>query len=129
LLVSAVAGVNVADPAIYEFDRYADDENHNRGSETALYEEGALSARLAYNWRDEYASATSGDAGNRPLIVRAMGQLDASISYELSSAVTIGLDAQNLTRSELKDYYGTPILPKSVNAFDRTFELSVRARF
>jgi hypothetical protein len=30
-----------------------------------------------------------------------MRQLDASISYELSSAVTIGLDAQNLTRSEL----------------------------
>jgi hypothetical protein len=48
---------------------------------------------------------------------------------ELSSAVTIGLDAQNLTRSELKDYDGTAILPKSVNAFDRTFELSVRARF
>lgn len=95
----------------------------------ALYEEGALSARLAYNWRDEYVWATSGDAANRPLIVKPMGQLDVSISYELSRAVTIGLDAQNLTRSELKDYYGTPILPKSVNAFDRTFELSVRARF
>lgn len=95
----------------------------------ALYEKRALSARLAYNWRDEYVWATSGDAANRPLIVKAAGQLDASVSYDLSSAVTIGLDAQNLTRNELKDYYGTPVLPKSVNAFDRTFELSVRARF
>ena len=57
------------------------------------------------------------------------GQLDASLSYELSSAITIGLDAQNLTRNELKDYYGTAILPKSVNAFDRTFEFSIRASF
>ena len=88
-----------------------------------------IRARLAYNWRDEYVWATSGDAANRALIVKAAGQLDASVSYDLSSAVTIGLDAQNLTRNELKDYYGTPILPKSVNAFDRTFELSVRARF
>jgi hypothetical protein len=37
-----------------------------------------------------------------------MGRLDASISCELSSAVVIGLDAQNLTRSELKDYHGRP---------------------
>jgi TonB-dependent receptor len=95
----------------------------------ALYDSGSLSARLAYNWRDKYVSTTSGDAANRPLIVKAMGQLDASISYDLSSAVTIGLDAQNLTRNELKDYYGTPLLPKSVNAFDRTFELSIRASF
>ncbi|HEX2099940.1 MAG TPA: hypothetical protein VHF69_04725, partial [Candidatus Synoicihabitans sp.] len=95
----------------------------------ALYDRGPLSARLAYNWRDKYVSATSGDAANRPLVVKAMGQLDASISYDVSSAVTIGLDAQNLTRNEMKDYYGTPILPKSVNAFDRTFELSVRASF
>jgi iron complex outermembrane recepter protein len=95
----------------------------------ALYEQGPLSARLAYNWRDKYVSATSGDAANRPLIVKAMGQLDASISYDLSSAITIGLDAQNLTRNELKDYYGTPVLPKSVNAFDRTFEFSIRASF
>jgi iron complex outermembrane recepter protein len=95
----------------------------------ALYDRGSLSARLAYNWRDKYVSATSGDAANRPLIVKAMGQLDASISYDVSSSVTIGLDAQNLTRNELKDYYGTPILPKSVNAFDRTFELSIRASF
>jgi iron complex outermembrane recepter protein len=95
----------------------------------ALYEKGALSARLAYNWRDEYVWATSGDASSRPLIVKAMGQLDASISYDLSSTVTIGLDVQNLTRNELRDYYGTPILPKSVNAFDRTFELSLRASF
>jgi iron complex outermembrane recepter protein len=94
-----------------------------------LYEQGPLSTRLAYNWRDKYVSTTSGDAANRPLIVKAMGQLDASISYELSGALTIGLDAQNLTRNELKDYYGTPLLPKSVNAFDRTFELSLRARF
>jgi iron complex outermembrane recepter protein len=95
----------------------------------ALYDRGSLSARLAYNWRDKYVFATSGDAANRPLIVDAMGQLDASLSYDVSSSVTIGLEAQNLTRNELKDYYGTPILPKSVNAFDRTFELSIRASF
>jgi TonB-dependent receptor len=95
----------------------------------ALYDRGPLTARLAYNWRDKYVSATSGDAANRPLIVKAMGQLDASIGYELSSALTLGLDAQNLTRNALKDYYGTPLLPKSVNAFDRTVELSIRVRF
>ena len=79
----------------------------------ALYDRGPLSARLAYNWRDKYVSATSGDAANRPLVVKAMGQLDASIGYDVSSALTIGLDAQNLTRNELQDYYGTPLLPKS----------------
>ncbi|WP_068084975.1 TonB-dependent receptor [Novosphingobium rosa] len=94
-----------------------------------IYEKGPVSVRVAYNWRSKYVETTSGDAANRPLIYKPIGQLDASISYDLTKKIAITFDATNLTRNTLNDYYGTPLLPKSVNAYDRTFEFGVRAKF
>jgi iron complex outermembrane receptor protein len=94
-----------------------------------IYEKGPISVRLAYNWRSKYVETTSGDAANRPLIAKPIGQLDASISYDLTPNISMTFDATNLTRNTLSDYYATPLLPKSVNAYDRTFEWGVRARF
>jgi TonB-dependent receptor len=94
-----------------------------------IYEKGPVSVRLAYNWRSKYVETTSGDAANRPLVSKPIGQLDASFSYDLTRKIALTFDATNLTRNTQSDYYGTPLLPKSVNAFDRTFEFGVRARF
>jgi TonB-dependent receptor len=106
-------------------------ENLSRNSYNlvGIYEKGPFSLRAAYNWRDKYVTATTGDAAARPVIVRAQGQLDASISLDVTEQISLTVDATNLTKNKLVDYYGSPIFPKSFSQFDQTFEAGVRFRF
>lgn len=61
-----------------------------------MYEKYGISARVAYNWRDEYLLTTSGANINRPVWSDDEGQLDASIFYTLNDKLKIGLQATNL---------------------------------
>jgi iron complex outermembrane receptor protein len=89
-----------------------------------MYDHGPISSRLAYNWRSRYlagvnnwgtrgtdgkdtnpASANFGQtnvAWGLPLWQEAYGQLDASIFYNVTPKLRIGLEAQNLTDSTSK---------------------------
>ncbi|MBI5270623.1 MAG: TonB-dependent receptor [Burkholderiales bacterium] len=84
-----------------------------------LYDQGPLSARLAYTWRDKYLLAanaygtngwggldTNPDSPTRgernvawalPTWAGAYGQWDMGIFHQLNSRVTLGFEAQNLT--------------------------------
>jgi TonB-dependent receptor len=89
-----------------------------------LYDQGPVSARLAYSWRSRYlqnvnvngtqgtdgtdsnpASPTYGQhniAWGLPVWADDYGQLDASIFYKLSENVTLGLEGSNLTDAMYK---------------------------
>jgi TonB-dependent receptor len=93
-----------------------------------MYERGPFQARLAYNWRSRFllgvnnygtngtdpldmnpASPTYGQhqtdnsqAYGLPLWQEAYGQLDGSIFYQVTPKFRIGLEAQNLTNSMVK---------------------------
>ncbi len=86
-----------------------------------LYDQGPLSARLAYNWRSKYLqavnvngtqggdgtdtnpkSATLGQqnvAWGLPVWADSYGQLDGGVFYKVNDKLTLGLEAQNLTDS------------------------------
>lgn len=61
-----------------------------------MYEKYGLSARLAYNWRSEYLLARRDANLFAPVIAESTGQLDASISYQVSEHFKLGVDASNL---------------------------------
>ncbi|QGZ38079.1 TonB-dependent receptor [Pseudoduganella flava] len=89
-----------------------------------MYERGPISARAAYNWRSRYLSGVnvwgtrdtngkdtnpaSADYGKNniawglPLWQEAYGQLDASIFYNVTEKLRIGLEGTNLTDSKSK---------------------------
>ena len=64
-----------------------------------MFEKPKFSARLAYNWRDDYLISQADCCIKLPIWQDAYGQLDASVHYKPSASWDIFLDAQNLTEA------------------------------
>jgi TonB-dependent receptor len=63
-----------------------------------VYEKFGLSARLAYNWRDAFLTATTwGGQQGLPGFVDEYSQVDLNVTYNINDSVSVGLDAINLT--------------------------------
>lgn len=96
-----------------------------------IYENHGVSARLAYNWRDDYLLSINHVNLNLPVFAEDRGQLDGSIFYDINETVAIGLQASNLTNEETNtllqvDQEGTKVTRSSfVN--DRRFSFIIRA--
>ena len=75
---------------------------------TVYYEKYGLSARARYTWReafrtDDYGS-TSSDPWGFPVVQDDRGQLNASVSYAVNEQFTVGVEAVNLTESDVDQY-------------------------
>jgi TonB-dependent receptor len=116
-----------------------------------LYDRGPVSARLAYSWRSKYLLGTnifplqgtngintdpaSPSYGQRnvtwglPYYGDAYGELDASVFYNITSHITLGAQALNLTNALYKtldqQHIGTQVF--EWNASGRTYSLQLRA--
>ncbi|WP_340588784.1 TonB-dependent receptor [Erythrobacter alti] len=101
---------------------------------TLFYEVGGFSARAAYNWRSEFLQ-TPRDVifPFSPIWGEDTGQLDASIFYDLTENVKIGVQGVNLLdevtqTSSVVDFDGTRII-RSAYRNDRRFTFLVRFNF
>ena len=68
----------------------------------ALYQNGPVEARLAYNWRERWLLTTHDGDGKGSVWNDDYGQLDASVFFRFSPNVQIGLEANNLTNTTQK---------------------------
>ena len=74
---------------------------------TAYYEKFGLSARARYTWRDAFRTndtaggATLNSTYGFPVVTRARGQLNASVTYDLLDWLNIGVEGVNLTKSKI----------------------------
>ncbi|MCL6250788.1 TonB-dependent receptor [Altererythrobacter sp. KTW20L] len=96
-----------------------------------FYERGGLSARAAYNWRSDFLQ-TPRDVifPFSPIYGESTGQLDASIFYDLTDTIKIGVQGVNLldevTRtSQVIDFDGTRAT-RSAFRNDRRYTFLVR---
>lgn len=84
------------------------DLSENAYNFTLYYEKYGLSARMRYTWREAYRSTDFGSTSSFPWgfpVVQAdRGQLNASISYDVNDKLNIGLEAVNITESDVKQY-------------------------
>jgi TonB-dependent receptor len=63
-----------------------------------IFEKFGLSARLAYNWRDAFLTATTwGGQQGLPGFVDEYKQVDLNVTYNINEKISVGLDAINLT--------------------------------
>ncbi|MCI4591865.1 TonB-dependent receptor [Sphingobium sp. BYY-5] len=95
-----------------------------------IYELGGLSARVAYNWRSKYVVTTAGNGtGNLPIFNKPFGQLDASISYNVTPKFALALDGVNLTNTRRSTYFGIDTRPRDVVVNDRRISLTARITY
>ena len=97
----------------------------------ALYERHGISARLAWNWREQYLLTTSAANINAPVWAEDYGQLDGSIFFDVTDNVKLGVQGTNLTqeRTILRVGYGDRMPRYSWVDTDRRLAVVLRARF
>ena len=102
---------------------------------TGFYEKGPISLRAAYNWRSRFL-LTASDVifPFYSIFNEETGQLDASIFYNITDQVKIGVQGVNLlneTTETLQAFRGDAenLAPRSFFTNDRRFSFIVRGRF
>ncbi len=101
---------------------------------TLFYEKYGFSARAAYNWRSAFLITVRDDIYPfSPIYQEATGQLDASIFYDVTDNIKVGVQGVNLldevTRtSQVVDFTGTR-LTRSAFRNDRRYTFLVRFDF
>lgn len=94
-----------------------------------LYEKGPVTARVAYNWRDDYVITTAGNGtGALPIFNKPFGQLDASVGYDVTENFSVQLDGVNLLGTRRETYQGIPSRPRDFILNDRRFSIRLRFR-
>ena len=95
-----------------------------------MYEQDALSARVAYNWRDRFLSGYTSvvGVGALPTYMRGYGWLDASATYRLGDRISLSLEGTNLLRTVRTTYFGVATRPQSAWINDRQIGVAVTMR-
>ncbi|KXI26899.1 TonB-dependent receptor [Paraglaciecola hydrolytica] len=93
-------------------DRGLLDFSENAYNFTLYYEKFGLSARMRYTWREAFrtqdfaggANASGSSTLSFPVVTGDRGQLNASISYDVTDKFNIGLEGVNLTEERIDQY-------------------------
>jgi len=92
---------NGGDPNV---DQFALAGLSNTANATLIYDKNGLSARLAFNWRDKFLSATNRDGYRNPVYTAPFSTLDFDFSYDITPHWSISITGQNLTNESLHTY-------------------------
>ena len=96
-LNATVVGTNRTFTKLSDTQRFAVVGLSNSQNATIFFEKYGISARLAYNHRNRFLQSIAAGSGNEPLFVRAYGQLDASISYDITKNFQVLFEGTNIT--------------------------------
>jgi TonB-dependent receptor len=83
------------------------DFSENAYNVAVYYERFGLSARVRYTWREAFrtddtaASASRNSTLGFPVVTHDRGQLNASLSYDVNEQLNLGVEAVNLTKSDV----------------------------
>ncbi len=68
-----------------------------------MYEKYGITARLAYNWRDEFLAATNQNGSStNPYYVEPYDQIDLSVGYQFNDSLSLQAEAVNLTGEDVR---------------------------
>lgn len=93
---------NGADPSV---DQFAVTGLSDTANLTLIYENYGVSARVAYNWRDDFLASTNRGGGFRnPVYTESFATLDVNISYAITDNIAITFEGINLTGESSRDF-------------------------
>lgn len=93
-----------------------------------IYEDDALSARVAYNWRDTFLASTARAAG-MPMFIKEYSQIDFNVSYNVNEDFVVSLDGINVTGEGMTAYSRTENMQWYRTEADPRYVLSARYSF
>jgi iron complex outermembrane recepter protein len=84
------------------------DLSENSYNFTTYYEKYGISARVRYTWREAYRSTDFGSTSSFPwgfpVVQDDRGQVNASISYDFTEKLNVGLEVVNLTEEDVTQH-------------------------
>jgi len=86
------------------------DFSENAYNITLYYEKFGLSARARYTWRDAFrtldtaAGASLNSTLGFPVVTDSRGQLNASVVYDVTDYLSVGVEGVNLTKSDISQF-------------------------
>jgi iron complex outermembrane receptor protein len=128
------ANATLIDSSTYDRVLQADVPMQNLSRRSAnlvgLYEQGAWSARVAWNWRSSFPSGTTSVVGLGAFraTTHGYGWLDASLRWRINDRLTWSLDGGNLLGTLRHSYYGVETRPQTAWVNDRQIGTSLSLR-
>lgn len=101
-----VAFDNAGDPGVDQFALLGLSDTMNA---TLIFEKFGFSARLAYNWRDQFLEGTNRGGFRNPTYVDEFKQFDLNVSYDVNDNISLSLEAVNLTGEDVRTFGRTNI--------------------
>lgn len=94
---------------------------------SAIYDLDGLSARVSYNWRDEFL--TGFDQHSAPIFTEAYGQWDINVNYAVNEQFTVFFEGLNLTDETQRTYvrYSEQLL--RANQYGARYNIGFRYSF
>lgn len=83
------------------------DFSENAYNFAVYYDKFGVSARVRYTWREAFRTDDTAAGASRnstlgfPVVTHDRGQLNASLSYDVNEKLNIGVEAVNLTKSDI----------------------------
>ena len=93
-----------------------------------MYEKDAFSARIAYNWRDEFLENANRSAGE-PEFVEAYEQIDISASYQVNESLSFSFAGINITGEDARKHGRNKNQLTFAEESDARYELGARYTF
>ena len=90
---------NTSDPNTNQFALLGLSDSANA---VLMFEKFGLSARLAYNWRDEFLQTVNRGTWRNPIYVEAYDQIDLSVGYDITDSFAVSFEAINLTGEDVR---------------------------
>lgn len=92
-----------------------------------LYEQGAWSARLAWNWRSRFLSGVTSvvGLGALPIYTRPYGWLDGAVTWRVGNGVSLAVEAGNLLGTLRRSDFGSATRPQSAWVNDRQWAVGL----
>jgi outer membrane receptor protein involved in Fe transport len=94
----------------------------------AFYENDNFSARIAYNWRDQFLTNIDRSHGN-PEFVEEYSQWDANVSYNINDQLSVFLEGINLTDETTRSFSRYEGALQSATELGARYNLGVRWTF
>ncbi len=96
---------------------------------TLIYENFGFSARVAYNWRDSFLNATNQGGGRSSQYTEEYGQIDASLTYDLTDHFQLAFEGINLNGEDMRQYQRKESMTKWAYEYEPRYSFGARYRF
>jgi TonB-dependent receptor len=126
-IVNGDVGFDVgADPDVNQFALLGLSDSANA---VLMFERWGFSARLAYNWRDEFLNNTNQGGSRNPVFVEEYEQIDLSLGYDFNESLSLSFEAINLTGEDVRWHGRSPLQLWRLEDQGARYALGARYKF